>query len=76
MKRFMNGMAPLEKRMPIAGIYDFSWVVDAAKEDPASERPIFVDVGGGQGQAIKAIHNEFPELPLKKCVLQDRGGGD
>ncbi|CAM1510019.1 Fc.00g003540.m01.CDS01 [Cosmosporella sp. VM-42] len=72
MKRFMGAMGPLEDSMPIAGIYDFSWAVDKAKESPESERIIFVDVGGGKGHAIKAIHQEFPDLPLNRCLLQDR----
>lgn len=63
-------MAPVEARMPIAGIYDFSWVVAKAQED--ANRPLFVDVGGGRGHAILAIHDEFPALPLSRCVLQDR----
>jgi len=72
MRRFMRGMAPIEERMPIAGIYDFSWAVAAAEADPASERPLFVDVGGGRGHAIKAIRTEFPALPIARFVLQDR----
>jgi hypothetical protein len=72
MARFMPAMQNIESRMPIAGIYDFSWLVELAKKDAGSEKPLFVDVGGGQGQAIKAIHHEFPGLPLERCVLQDR----
>jgi len=58
--------------MPIAGIYDFGWVVALAESDLSSDRPVFVDVGGGKGQAIKAITKEFPGLPTHRCVLQDR----
>lgn len=72
MRRFMRAMAPIEERMPIAGIYDFSWAVAAAEADPASERPLFVDVGGGRGHAIKAIRAEYPGLPISRFVLQDR----
>lgn len=72
MKRFMGAMAPLEESMPISGIYDFSWAVSKAEEEPESDRLIFVDVGGGKGHAIKAINQEFPGLPLNRCVLQDR----
>lgn len=70
MRRFMRAMAPIEERMPIAGIYDFSWAVAAAEAEP--ERPLFVDVGGGRGHAIKAIRAEFPGLPVGRFVLQDR----
>jgi hypothetical protein len=72
MQRFLRAMGPIEAKMPIAGIYDFSWVVEKAKEDPSSERLLFVDVGAGRGQAVKAIHKEFPELPLNRCMIQDR----
>jgi hypothetical protein len=72
MKAFMKAMAPLEAKMPIAGIYDFGWLVEKARDPSAAERPVFVDVGGGKGTAIKAIHDEFPELPLDRFVLQDR----
>jgi hypothetical protein len=71
MQKFMKAMASVEKNMPIAGIYDFGWVVKYGQENPTN-RPLFVDVGGGRGQAIKAIHNEFPGLRLDRCVLQDR----
>lgn len=72
LKKFIPAMAAVEAKMPIAGIYDFGWVVSLAQEDPTSGRPLFVDVGGGKGQAIKAISNEFPGLPRHRCVLQDR----
>lgn len=72
MKRFMPGMAAVEEKMPIAGIYDFGWLVALTRDDSASDRTVFVDIGGGKGQAIKAISKEFPSLPLKRFVLQDR----
>lgn len=36
------------------------------------KRAIFVDVGGGMGQASKAIMAENPGLPPSRFVLQDR----
>lgn len=71
--RFFRAMKPIEERMPIAGIYDFGWVVAKAEGDEKeTDRLLFVDVGGGRGHAIRAIHDEFPGLPLKRCMLQDR----
>jgi len=67
----MKAMLPLEQSMPITGMYDFSWVVAWSQGQPHSDRPLFVDVGGGKGQAIKAIHKENPGLPLSRCILQD-----
>ncbi|TDZ16416.1 Methyltransferase fsa4 [Colletotrichum orbiculare MAFF 240422] len=71
MRRFLRAMGPIEEKMPISGIYDFSWVVDHARASPA-DRVLLVDVGAGRGQSIKAIHRENPDLPLARCVLQDR----
>ena len=68
--RFMRAMAMIEEKMPIAGIYDFGAVIKQADEQ--ADRVAFVDVGGGRGQAIKAIRDEFPGLLLGRCVLQDR----
>ena len=70
-ERFMKAMLPLEASMPIGGVYDFSWLVAQAEAEPDADRILFVDVGGGKGQAIKAIHREFPGLPLRRCLLQD-----
>lgn len=81
--RWIPAMAAVEERMPIAGIYDFSWLVSWAQAEaaqhqqhgagtPAPDRPLLVDVGGGRGQAIKAITKEFPGIPVHRCVLQER----
>lgn len=70
---FLKGMAHIESRMPVtAGSYDFSWLVREAKSTPDSDRAVLVDVGGGKGGAIKAIHREFPALPIHRFVLEDR----
>ncbi|KAK1749856.1 O-methyltransferase [Echria macrotheca] len=69
-KRFTIGMALIESGSPASGIYDFTWLVEKAKQEP--ERTVFVDVGGGSGHALLAIHDEFPGLPLERSVLQDR----
>lgn len=69
--RFMKAMAVGEAAFPITGVYDFSWLVDQVKMNPSSERAVFVDVGGGMGHAIKAIHSQYPQLPIGRFVLQD-----
>ncbi|KZL81490.1 o-methyltransferase [Colletotrichum incanum] len=68
---FMQAMASISHSIPMSGIYDFSWLVDTARRTAASGRPILVDVGGGKGHSIKAIHEEYPQLPLGRFVLQD-----
>lgn len=76
---FLKGMAHVESRMPVtAGIYDFSWLVAEASRSRSQSQPdsvdraVLVDVGGGKGGAIKAIHREFPALPIHRFVLEDR----
>jgi len=61
----------MEIQAPATGLYDFTWLVEKAEREK-TERKVFVDVGGGRGQAIMAIHNKFPGIPLDRCVLQDR----
>jgi hypothetical protein len=68
--RFFTGMGVIEGRSPAAGIYDFTWLVEKAGQEP--DRLVFVDVGGGKGHALVAIQKEFPGLPLERMVLQDR----
>jgi hypothetical protein len=65
----MTAMMAMAKRMPMAGSYDYSWVLDKAKETP--ERVLIVDVGGGRGHALEAIAEVTPGLPLERCVVGD-----
>lgn len=66
----MKGMEMAQKFVPLEGIYDFGWVESKLSE--GSDRPIFVDVGGSKGHAIKAILEENPFLPAERVILQDR----
>lgn len=59
--------------MPITGMYDFSWIGKYATEgSDDKDRTLLVDVGGGMGQALKAILAENPDIPAGRCALQDR----
>lgn len=58
--------------MPITGLYDFSWVAEYTNQRGDPDRPLIVDVGGGKGQALKAILAENPKIPAHACVLQDQ----
>ncbi|OHF03869.1 O-methyltransferase [Colletotrichum orchidophilum] len=69
-KRFMKGMEMVQQFIPLAGIYDFSWV--EAKLSEQHDRPILVDVGGSKGHVIKAIMKENRFLPADRIILQDR----
>ena len=65
---FQMGLAAFEKSAPITASFDFNQL--AAGSDDV-ERPLLVDVGGGQGQAIIGILRKFPDLPASRFVLQD-----
>lgn len=69
MRGLMQSMNTLEAQLPISGIYDLGWVAKYVQGEP--ERVVFVDVGGGKGQAIITISKEHPELPRESFVLQD-----
>ena len=62
--------------MPITGMYDFSWVGEYATRpqdtEAGSSRQLIVDVGGGKGQALKAILDEDERISAARCVLQDQ----
>ncbi|KAK2028657.1 O-methyltransferase [Colletotrichum zoysiae] len=69
-KKLMKRMEISQQVIPLVGIYDFSWVEAKLSEDHV--RPLFVDVGGSKGHAIKAILEDNPFLPADRMVLQDR----
>ncbi|KAK8009401.1 hypothetical protein PG991_011952 [Apiospora marii] len=69
---FNATMALAVAEMPVTGTYDFSWVDSNVSDGPTGDRrAILVDVGGGKGQALKAILEENPHIPADRCVLQD-----
>ncbi|OIW27605.1 S-adenosyl-L-methionine-dependent methyltransferase [Coniochaeta ligniaria NRRL 30616] len=63
-------LSAMEKMYPHSGLYDFSWVAARAAESPG-DRPLIVDVGGGNGHTLRAIYNDTPGLPISRCVLED-----
>ncbi len=67
---FNAAMANTINEMKVVGYYDFSWIATHGESDPA--RTLIVDVGGGKGQALKAIIQENPSIPPQRCVLQDQ----
>ncbi|KAM0270457.1 hypothetical protein ACHAQH_009398 [Verticillium albo-atrum] len=74
MRTFMEAMTNVDKQVPLMGphlgLYDFDWVAEAAKKAP-SDRPLFVDVGGGKGHVMKTFCDGNTPLTLDRCVLQD-----
>lgn len=76
MKRFQKGMSVSKDVNPYVGFYDFSKLLvgreeEGEEEGEDSRRPVFVDVGGGHGDAIKAILSTYPEFSAERCILQD-----
>ncbi|OAA56764.1 O-methyltransferase [Cordyceps fumosorosea ARSEF 2679] len=67
---FNAAMAATIDEMKVVGYYDFSWIAKQVGKDP--KRTLIVDVGGGKGQALKAIIQENPAIPPQRCVLQDQ----
>ncbi|KAH9906913.1 S-adenosyl-L-methionine-dependent methyltransferase [Xylariomycetidae sp. FL2044] len=69
--RFGRAMQGLQTHAwPYTGIYDFGWVAEYAKSN--SDRPLILDVGGSQGQMIRAVLEETPAIPRSRCYLEDR----
>lgn len=52
---------------PYTGFFDYAKLVSTD-----SQRPVFVDVGGGNGHVIKQLLEAFPHIRPEQCVLQDR----
>ncbi|KAK3361128.1 S-adenosyl-L-methionine-dependent methyltransferase [Lasiosphaeria ovina] len=68
-KLFMRAMAVAHRRVPTIGMYDMSWVLDRADQDPS--RLAWVDVGGGNGHTVKVFREAYPGLRANQCAIQD-----
>ncbi|KIX02109.1 uncharacterized protein Z518_08048 [Rhinocladiella mackenziei CBS 650.93] len=62
---FQTGLAHADATVPLTGFYDFS------KLNTDGDRPILVDIGGGNGHSIMRIMEAHPKLPPHKFVLQE-----
>lgn len=72
-KSFNDAMAISLDDMPITGMYDFEGVVsNAMSQAYAPGAPCIVDLGGGKGQALKAILEKYPSIPASFCVVEDQ----
>lgn len=63
---FQAGLAHADASIPLLGYYDF-----AQFSEDSSNRPTFVDIGGGAGHVIAQILQAYPQLDASKFVLQD-----
>ncbi|GAB1315078.1 hypothetical protein MFIFM68171_05288 [Madurella fahalii] len=59
----------IEKNMPISGMFPWASIKEQVQREP--ERPFFVDVAGGRGQAILKLQEEIPGTFGGKLILQD-----
>ena len=69
---FAAAMKALEQLLPVAGIYDFSWVGEHARAEPDSDRPLIVDVGASKGHILRIFLEENPAIIPSRCVMEDR----
>ena len=63
---FQAGLAHADASVPLLGYYDFGQL-----SEDKTDRPIFVDVGGGAGHVISQILEAYPQLDAARFVLQD-----
>jgi hypothetical protein len=59
----------IEKNMPISGMFPWESIKEQVEKEP--ERPFFVDVAGGRGQALLKLQEEIPGAFGGKLILQD-----
>jgi hypothetical protein len=59
----------IEKNMPISGMFPWETLKENVEKEP--ERPFFVDVAGGRGQALLKLQEEIPGAYGGKLILQD-----
>ncbi|KAK0720760.1 S-adenosyl-L-methionine-dependent methyltransferase [Lasiosphaeris hirsuta] len=59
----------MESNMPISGMFPWDSLKEQVEKEP--ERPFFVDVGGGRGQALLKLQEEIPGTYGGKLILQD-----
>jgi hypothetical protein len=59
----------IEKNMPISGMFPWETLKENVEKEP--ERPFFVDIAGGRGQALLKLQEEIPGAYGGKLILQD-----
>lgn len=68
---FQKGMVGIDVAIPPVGHFPFAILANTPDETAAGVVQL-VDVGGGQGLALKKILDAHPELDPAAVVLQDR----
>lgn len=57
---------------PYTGFYDFAKLIPSPGEGEDADRPVFVDVGGGNGHVIKEVLQAVPQIRPEQFILEDR----
>ncbi|KAL2431624.1 O-methyltransferase gsfC [Exophiala dermatitidis] len=65
LQAFQAGIAASSTGIPLTRFYDFS------KLKTENDRPVLVDIGGGNGQSILRIMEAHPDIPANRFVLQE-----
>lgn len=60
------------KVFPMHNVYNFSWMQKQADISNNEGRPLFVDIGGNNGHAVRDILQAHPWLPAERCAVFDR----
>jgi hypothetical protein len=55
---------------PMKGLYHFSWMQQQAGSLDG-ERPVFVDIGGSSGFAVRDMLSDNPFIPAERCAVFD-----
>ncbi|KAL1839914.1 hypothetical protein VTJ49DRAFT_1002 [Mycothermus thermophilus] len=71
LRSFGLAMQFASQRVPVTGVYEMERVFGAVKERGEEAKPVWVDVGGGEGHVLKRFLREYPELKAEGCVVQD-----
>ncbi|EHY57686.1 hypothetical protein HRR83_005406 [Exophiala dermatitidis] len=65
LQAFQAGIAASSTGIPLTRFYDFS------KLKTEDDRPVLVDIGGGNGQSILRIMEAHPDIPANRFILQE-----
>ncbi|OAG44110.1 hypothetical protein AYO21_01567 [Fonsecaea monophora] len=73
LKTFQLGLKMGDNLVPIIGYYDFNQLKLTEEElQKTPDRAVLVDIGGGVGNTLKKILDEYKELDPRVVVLQDQ----
>lgn len=60
------------KVFPMHGVYDLTWVQKLPDATTRNGRPLFADVGGSNGHALRDILQDHPWISAERCTVFDR----